>query len=315
MWVSTDPWKQDVFIWNQAELPITIETLVNARPNITYHFLPASGVKLSDGEDFENGVQKTNRNTQFQTKAFPIVLAAKSLGGNCAPGTNPTVVLASAPEKDSKRGPNGKPTHFDTTQVPICAARFQFSLNAFWAQLVAHEIGHNFDLSHPGRSAPYDAASYPIYSLLPVDKYTRDPQAGTMYFYIWLEDYLYSIAGGGDLRHRAERPYVGIHDLSGEYQKITIQSPEAYRPPGLDRAIYAVTTAVPLPNLPVDQATSRIWVETSLFNSVPGTGGAPMQTVNLMNWSPRLELQYQNYGSWTFSDHDLAGLCLKESCQ
>ena len=316
-WTSTDPMSVlDLFIWDYNGLFHNDLALFTTQ----YPFISLREVSDATSAQLDNNppaqyslAKRLNKNSSSAYLVFPLLLTNFNLGGNCDPSLGPvSATLARAPGNprpgDKGYGPDGRDIQIDDSNLNLCATNLQFPQSAWREILISHEIGHNLGLSHPTQYRTHESilfsSNFSLLQGLSIDKYAADPtpaaQTPNNQFYTTLRDYYYPLAGQGDVR-MAERVNPGAGQL-------------ATNPFGLCGSFFT-NLSHPRQSIHCHQVqnslttTPLIVVETSLFNDPPTNS-----TVNVMNWTPRLDSSYHSTSAWSFSSTDKSQLTCVRRC-
>ena len=298
-WAWTDPKVvQDVFFWDSVDgtscsnaglssncVTTALRAILYLKTNsfAAYRRVTASQANPVSGSSPLGGVHPFSQNTQYSTTAYVLVYEDYSLGANC--GATPPI----GGDVANSGGfvSNGTPIEFDLTQIGACSTLKSFPVDVHLAQIVAHETGHKFSLSHPLRSGPVTNVS-PTPSdvqTLTLIQYSRS-DTSNIHFFVRLQRYDY---GSGT---EVSDFVLSLQNLAG----ITISSKTTLPPTGvsncltLSDCIYDVTTGSAIPSTP-----NSILVENQLQH--------------IMDWTPRYTLN--NIGDWTYASGDSQNIYVK----
>ncbi|MCZ2155244.1 MAG: hypothetical protein LC114_15300, partial [Bryobacterales bacterium] len=300
----TDPRnKQDLFFWDQdAKFSGDLDLFRSLMPWIELREVTADLVELKPNSSTNLNVH--NRNRRGTNDVFALWLKNAGLGGHCmdsSPQYSGTFGLA--PNDLPAEGPDGRYLQLDDQMLSACSQLILFPTAAYRQIVVAHEIGHNLSLRHPVKLLGFQSVSYSSnfsqLATLQPGKYTYDPSPNREFF-TWLGDYYYPIPNMTDLRQADQvAPKVGV---LGSIEQVGLGTGyfSDLGPPR--RSIYNHVLVDP-PNATISGQTVMA-VLPSVFNDQGGS-----LKVNLMNWSPYLDAQYQTTGSYSLRICPVTGDC------
>jgi len=302
--VRTDPRnKQDLFFWDQdAKFSGDLDLFRSLMPWIELREVTADLVELASGTSDQLDIH--NRNRRGTNTGYSLWLKNFDLGGQClASPPKYSGTLGHAPDAPPAEGPDGRYIQLDDQMLSACSQLISFPTAVYRQIVVAHEIGHNLSLRHPRNLLGFQSVSYASnfsqLATLQPGKYTYDPSPNAEFF-TWLGEYYYPIPNMPDLRPADQvAPKVGVLGSITDIG-LGVGYFSDLGPPR--RSIYNHRIVDPS-NATVSGQTAMVILPT-VFNDLSGS-----LKVNLMNWSPYLDAQYQTTGSYSLRICPATGDC------